>query len=79
MMGWGISGSGWFGVLFMVAWWVVVIIAIVALIRWLFVSNKIPEACSPRSESALDIAKKRYARGEIDREQFEALKRELQE
>ena len=78
MPGWGFSGSGWFGSIFMVIWWLAVIIAIVALIRWLFVAKKIPETCPPPSESALDIARKRYARGEIDTEQFKALKRELE-
>jgi putative membrane protein len=79
LMGWGIGGNGWFGVIFMVAWWAVVIIAIVALIRWLFAANRMRGACSPPSESALDIAKKRYARGEIDKEQFQALKRDLED
>src|SRR6266496_5518033 len=31
-----------------------------------------------RLESALDIVKKRYARGEINRQEFEAIKKELQ-
>jgi uncharacterized membrane protein len=31
-----------------------------------------------RSDSALEIAKKRYARGEINRQEFEALKKDLQ-
>jgi uncharacterized membrane protein len=31
-----------------------------------------------RLESALDIVKKRYARGEINRQEFEAMKKELQ-
>ncbi|HEY3037331.1 MAG TPA: SHOCT domain-containing protein [Pyrinomonadaceae bacterium] len=31
-----------------------------------------------RPETALDIVKKRYARGEINRQEFEAMKKELQ-
>ncbi len=31
----------------------------------------------PTGESALDIIKKRYARGEIQKEEFEALRKEL--
>jgi uncharacterized membrane protein len=31
-----------------------------------------------RPESALDIVKKRYARGEINRQEFEAMKKEVQ-
>jgi len=31
-----------------------------------------------RPESALDIVKKRYARGEINRQEFEAMKKDLQ-
>jgi putative membrane protein len=30
-----------------------------------------------RSDIALDILRQRYARGEIDKDQFEALKRDL--
>ena len=75
MMGWGVGGGGLFG---MVVWWIVLLLGVVALARWLFAWNQHSNTCPPRSESALNIAKKRYARGEIDREQFRALKRELE-
>jgi putative membrane protein len=78
MMGWGVSGSGWFGVVFMIVWWLVVIIGVAALVRWLFAWNQHSNAGSSPPESALDIAQKRYARGEIDQEQYRALKRELE-
>jgi putative membrane protein len=48
---------------------------LVLLIRWLVAESR------PRSsgggETALDILKKRYARGEIDQQEFEAKKRDL--
>jgi putative membrane protein len=39
-------------------------------------SNLISEP--PQSDAALDIAKKRYARGEISKEEFEQLRHDLQ-
>ncbi|MBI3989125.1 MAG: SHOCT domain-containing protein [candidate division NC10 bacterium] len=48
---------------------------LVLLIRWLWE----PSTGSPSkgSESALDILKKRYARGEIIKEEFEEKKKDL--
>ena len=67
-------GGGWFGSIIMVVFWIVVIIGIVFLIRWLVQSG----GHGARSEeSALEILKKRYARGEIDKKEFEARKKDL--
>ncbi len=33
--------------------------------------------CSPRQETPLDVLKRRYASGEVSKEQFEALKKDL--
>ncbi|MFZ0612900.1 MAG: SHOCT domain-containing protein [Desulfobacterales bacterium] len=78
MMGWGIGGGGWLGGVFMLVWWMVVIAAVVAFIRWVFAAKKPAAACAPPVESPLDVARKRYARGEIDQEQFRIMKRELE-
>jgi uncharacterized membrane protein len=40
--------------------------------------NAMMKGRSGSKESALEIAKKRYARGEINRQEFEALKKDLQ-
>ena len=74
MMQWG-GGWGWglFGFLHMFLWWILIILGIVVLARWLGSSG-------PRHgsrDSALDILRERYARGEIDKAEFEARKRDL--
>ena len=73
MMG-GYGGS-WFGSIIMVAFWVAVIVGIVLLIRWLVVSTK--GGVGGGEGSALEILKKRYARGEIDKKEYEQKKKDL--
>ena len=69
------AGMGWwmgFGGLWMVLFWG----GVIALIVW--VIKKITEKSdSPPGHSPLDVAKERYARGEITREQFEQIKKDL--
>lgn len=66
-------GLGW---LFMLLFWALVIVAGVLLVRWLWVEGQ-PAARREAGESALEVLKRRYARGEIDREEFETKKRDL--
>ncbi len=75
MMGWG--NMGWFGPIFMVIFWVLLIVLIVLLIRWLLSAGHAGNRDHVGGESALEILKKRYARGEIDKEEFEAKKKDL--
>ena len=69
--------GGWFGPLFMIIFWVLIIVLIVLLIRSLLSSNRSRSAGPNLEDSALEILKKRYARGEIDKEEFEAKKKDL--
>lgn len=63
---------GW-GVLWMVWWWALPILGIVALMVWISRANdRRPE------KTALDILKERYARGEIDQAKFEQKRRDLE-
>ncbi len=73
MMGFGMMGGwGFFGIFFMI----IVIVGIVLLVVWL--NRKLPEKQSSNSdESALDILKKRYALGEISKEDYERMKKEI--
>ena len=76
--GWGMMGGyggGWLGSLIMVAFWIAVVVGIVFLIRWLVVSTK--GGGSGSEESAIEILKKRYARGEIDKKEFDQKKKDL--
>ena len=52
--------------------WVVVIVGVAALIKWLVSSS------SASGETPLEIVKARYARGEIGAEEYERMRRELQ-
>lgn len=67
-------GNHWmFGGLMWV-FWIAVFVALFFLIRWI-VQQK-PSSHNPE-ENALDILKKRYAKGEIDKEEFEQKKKDL--
>ena len=76
MMGGG-YGMGWFGGIIMIAFWIAVIVGIILLIRWLIISTRTTSYGTGSGESALEILKKRYARGEIDKQEFEEKKRDL--
>ena len=74
MMSFGFSPFGGFGWIFMIFWWVLIIASIVALIKWLTNQSR----SSPDHEkSPLEILKERYAKGEIDRKEFEDKKKDL--
>ena len=76
MDGYGMAGGFGFGGIFMILWWVLIIVGIVLLVKWLVVSSS---AEGPRGggNKALDILKERYARGEIDEQEFQNKKRDL--
>ena len=76
-MMWG-GGMGWFGMIFMTVFWVLVIVGLVFLIRWLIQTTKSEKSVVRGGSSALDILKERYAKGEIDKEEFETKKSDLQ-
>ena len=77
MMGWG-YGMGWFGIIIMAAFWIAVIVGIVFLIRWLVVSTRTGGRGDRPEDSALEILKRRYARGEINKEEFEEKRKDLE-
>ncbi len=70
--------SLWFP-MFMPIFWIIVVVVILYLIFGRGGPRKPWEAGpgTPPPESALDILKKRYARGEISKEDFERMKRDI--
>ena len=78
MMGWGNHGygMGWFGGIFMVLFWVVVIAGIIYSIRYLATGKS--ATFGREGSDPLEILKKRYANGEIDTEEYEERKKVLE-
>ncbi|MHB0976009.1 MAG: SHOCT domain-containing protein [Candidatus Aquicultorales bacterium] len=78
MMNWGVWGNSGFGIfmwLQQIFWLVILVIGLVLAIKWL--QGYTTQAAQPRSDSALEILRSRYARGEITREDFESIKATL--
>lgn len=65
----GWMGLGWFG---MGLFWILLVLALAALVRYLGGGK------SPPPKTPLEILQERYARGEIDREEYEQKRSDLQ-
>jgi putative membrane protein len=67
---WGAGGLVM--MLMMLLFWGLVIAGAVLGIRWL-----VRQGRDERSDRALDVLRERYARGEIDKDEFDAKRRDL--
>ncbi len=78
---WGMGGWGGAGLgpIFMI-FWLLVIVALIAGAVWLVRSASYHDAGSPRGpsrSSSLDILEERYARGEINRDEYLEKRRDM--
>jgi putative membrane protein len=77
MMSDGMIGNGMgFGMLFGMVFWIILLVGIVFFVVWV-VWGPLRRPPQHSHESALEILKKRYARGEISKEEFEEKKRDI--
>jgi len=80
MMGWS---GGWFGMIFGPIFMILVLALAIAvavlLVRWLGGASSTATPHQPPARTPLDILKERFARGEIDKEEFEDRRRTLGE
>ncbi|MHB8494620.1 MAG: SHOCT domain-containing protein [Casimicrobiaceae bacterium] len=69
---WAWMGLGMIG---MLLFWILIIVAIVALVKWMWGPRRF--AGHGQEKTALDVLNERYARGEVDKEEFDQKKRDL--
>jgi putative membrane protein len=72
-------GMGWFGMIMMLLFCVLVIAGIIFLIQRLVGSTgSTNRSSNDRTDSkAIDILEERYAKGEISHDEFEAMKKDI--
>jgi plastocyanin len=74
-MGGYYGGGGIIGMILSFLFFIAIIVAVIILIVWLVKKKSYSEGES--KSRVLDILKERYAKGEITKEQFEAMKKDL--
>ena len=77
MMGWdgfGGYGMGFVGWIFMLLFWGLIVVGVVLVVRWLWDQGR---PGTGGADSPLEILKRRYARGEISKEEYDRMKQDL--
>jgi putative membrane protein len=74
--GWGFGGMMFGGLLMIVFWGSIIVLAVLA-VRWIAGSGS--ERQAPPRQNPLDVLKERFARGEIDKKEYEERRKTLSE
>ena len=76
MHDWGMMNWGWGGMVFQLLFWLVLIGIIIWGVKYFSKYGRF-QYSTVNGGSALEILKKRYAKGEIDRKEYEEKKEDL--
>ena len=76
MWGWPMMGFGGFGMIFGFIFFVAILIGIIFLIIWLVKRSGLSTTNST-STKHIEVLKERYAKGDLTKEQYESMKKDL--
>ncbi|MCJ7471337.1 MAG: SHOCT domain-containing protein [Actinobacteria bacterium] len=71
------GGMGWTGIILSFIFFILIIIGIILLIVWLVKRVTHSGSEDKTGSKAIDILKERYAKGEITKDQYESIKKDL--
>ncbi|MBI4743661.1 MAG: SHOCT domain-containing protein [Actinobacteria bacterium] len=74
--GYGYGITGGIGMFLMTVFWILILVGGIFILKWIFVDQG-RQGQPYKEEDALEVLKKRYAKGEINKEEFEEKKKDL--
>ncbi|MDY7082871.1 MAG: SHOCT domain-containing protein [Halobacteria archaeon] len=72
--GWMGGGMGWFGMIMMLVWVIILVVVPLAFLYWLFTRS----GHRRKDDRAMQVLREQYARGEIDEDEFEERRSRLE-
>ena len=70
----GFWGMGWMALLL----WVLIIVGLILLTRWVWQMMSTGKSSGIHGRNALEILRERYAKGEIDKVEYDRIKKDLE-
>jgi putative membrane protein len=73
--------DGWYGglfeILFTIIIWGLAIVGLISILKGIFSKGRISDNTETQESNAMEILKERYARGEIDKNEFDTKKKDI--